>query len=354
MNDFIKRHEGRILGVLSGFDRVLFRGTLRTLSYPEGLLKFLNSKDILLKDFARFAEQCTGQLIAHSRRIADEAGRPYMYLKSPSVRKEDLARQIAERDRIERGLVCVLYAVEPCESFSLRPNGETKRVELVRRRRKCSFFYFYFVDREFGLMHVRLQSWIPFDVQVCLNGRLYLAVQLRREGIRFDQYDNGFTSIGDLPRAQAILNRLASRDWGKTLAVLGRRVNPLLGGLLSGVFDYYWTIRQSECATDVLFKDRRSLQEIYPALCEHAIHNFHSEDVMRFLSGQVPKRLPRDIVSDLNKRPEGVRLRHRVGENAIKMYDKGGCILRIETTINNPCSFRVLRETQSEGSPALA
>jgi hypothetical protein len=95
MNDFIKRHEGRILGMLTGFDRVLFRGTLRTLSYPEGLLKFLNSKDILLKDFARFAEQCTGQLIAHSRRIADEAGRPYMYLKSPSVRKEDLARQIA-------------------------------------------------------------------------------------------------------------------------------------------------------------------------------------------------------------------------------------------------------------------
>lgn len=354
MEAFVNRHREQVLGVLSGFDRVLFRGTLRSISYVKGARKFLSAKNILLKDFAAFAEQCTQALVAHAQHLAETAGRPYVYLTSSSVRKEDVAREIAERDGITRGLVAVLYAVEPCMAFDIYRNRKTKRLELVSRQRKCRFFYFYYMDREFGLMHVRLQSWFPFEVQVCLNGRSYLASQLDREGIPYERRGNCFPRIGDLPRAQELIDRLERRDWAKTLSVLAERVNPLRHTLLRGVHGYYWSVRQCEYATDVLFRTPAALAAVYPSLWQHAMSHFATRDVMRFLGKRMTRAFRGEAASDMKRRPEGVRVKHAVHGNSIKMYDKEGTVLRIETTITNPRWFRVLRRVPRQGRPALA
>jgi hypothetical protein len=108
--------------------------------------------------------------------FAQQHHRPFRYLESASLSKEDIARAIMEGDNVKQGLVCVLSCVEPCQSYSLRKDAEKKHLVLTPAIRKCLHIYFYFVDREFGLMHVRLQTWLPMSMQVCLNGREYLAV----------------------------------------------------------------------------------------------------------------------------------------------------------------------------------
>lgn len=355
MNEFLQRHADRILGVLTGFDRVLFKGTLRSISYGSSLSKFLSAHRILLKQFAPFAQSCTAKIERRARAIAERAGRPYQYIVKPPQSKESLARQIARRDGVKQGLICVFSIVEPCQSFDIYRNRETKRLDLVPRLRKCRFFYFYFIDREFGFMHVRLQSWLPFTIQVCLNGRSFLARCLEREQIAFVQQANTFTAVADLKRAQALLDRLERRNWPKTLNRWAERVNPLLQDLgLDGQFGYYWSIRQSEVATDVMFRDRPSLEAIYPGLCCHAIENFHSRDVMRFLSGTTKGAFAHEVVTDKRERIEGVRIKHSVNRNSIKMYDKQGSVVRIETTINVPRCFQVLRGDRSPGAGALA
>jgi hypothetical protein len=354
MDDFIQRHRKNVVGVLTGFDRLLFRGTLRSISYVDALNGFLSAHSILYKDFAAFAQKCTAQIERHVRSIAHRAGRPYQYVAQPSLSKERLARQIASDLGIKEGLICVLAAVEPCATFDIYRDRASKRLRLVNRNRKCRFFYFYFIDREFGLMHVRLQSWLPFSIQVCLNGRSYLARQLVREQIDFVQADNTFTAVTDLKRAQLLLDRLYRRHWIKTLNRWAMRANPLLTTLgLVGDFGYYWSIRQSEIATDVMFRDRASLQAIYPTLCHHALEHFHSRDVMRFLSGHARGAFAREVVTDKQERIEGVRIKHTVNHNSIKMYDKHGSVLRIQTTINNPVSFQVLRGDPAGGAAAL-
>jgi len=112
---------------------------------------------------------------------------------------------------------------------------------------------------------------------------------------------------------------------------------------------YYWTIRQAEYATDVIFKDAASLKKLYPGLIHHAIKHFSSEDVMRFLQRRCNTRFSGEVMSTISKRVEGVRIKHWVAENSIKMYDKQGCVLRIETTINNPRRFKVYREVYRKG-----
>jgi hypothetical protein len=112
---------------------------------------------------------------------------------------------------------------------------------------------------------------------------------------------------------------------------------------------YYWTMRQGEYATDVMFQDQETLQEIYSTLFMHAIRHFSSEDVLRFLAQRPHKNFTAEVSSNLRRRVEGVRIKHWVAENSIKMYDKAGSVLRVETTINNPRRFSVWRRGRQRG-----
>jgi hypothetical protein len=350
MDAFLKRHQDQILGVLSGCDRLLFRGTLRSISYLEGMVRFLSVHGVLYKEFSDFVQTISQRLKSHAQRLAEKHRRPFIYLNSSAISKEDMARDIMESDGVKKGLVCVLSCVEPCQTYALKRDREKKQLLLVPAQRKCLHLYFYFVDREFGLMHVRLQTWLPMSIQVCVNGREYLARRLDRAGIGYEKRDNCFTRIDDLPRAQRMLNDLDRRDWARFLNVYARKVNPWAKPDNDlDLFGYYWSVRQSEHATDVMFRDAASLAVIYPALVDHAIRNFHSQDVMRFLGRRTNIRFSGESQSNLKHRTEGVRVKHWVEENSIKMYDKQGSVLRIETTLNNPRRLKVRRTATRKG-----
>ena len=316
---------------------------------------FLSSQRVPYKHFGPFVERLSGRLKEHAQALARKQERPFHYLASPSLSKEDIARRIIQEGGIEEGLICVLSCEEPCKSFTIRRDRETRQLVLVPAERKCLHLYFYYLDREFGLMHVRLQTWLPFTIQVCLNGREWLVRQMDRAGIKYEQRDNCFTSIEDLPRAQRIFGRLTQRRWPRFLNALVRRVNPWIApksGL--DLHGYYWSVRQGEYATDVMFKDAQSLSEVYPRLVAHAIQQFGCQDILRFLGRRMmPSRFNGQVTSDVQSRPEGVRIKHRVEENSIKMYDKQGSVLRIETTINNPRRFKVRRMTTRKGQRAM-
>lgn len=350
METFLQRHREQILGVLSGCDRVLFRGTLRSISYLDGMERLLASHRIPYKEFSEFVKRVSDRLKQHAQQLAEKHGRPFIYLSSSALSKEDMAREIMERDAIREGLVCVLSCVEPCQTYALRKDRQKKHLLLVPAERKCLHLYFYFVDREFGLIHVRLQTWLPMSIQVCLNGREYLARRLDRAGIGYEKRDNCFTRIDNLPRAQQIMDDLDRRNWTRFLNLYARKVNPwVVSGNSLALFGYYWTVRQSEYATDVMFRDAASLARLYEPLVDHAIRHFRSPDVLRFLGRRTNSRFSGPAQSYLDRRGEGVRIKHWVEENSIKMYDKQGSVLRIETTINNPRRLKVRRTATRQG-----
>src|SRR6476660_8278959 len=51
MEPFISKHAQAIIGTLSGFDRLVFRGTLRFLAHCAGMSSYLWTMGVLLKDF---------------------------------------------------------------------------------------------------------------------------------------------------------------------------------------------------------------------------------------------------------------------------------------------------------------
>ena len=350
VHDFITRHASKITGVLKGFDRLLFRGHLTRLNFAEGVESFLRRQGTLKKEFGELAEQVTAMIREEAESVATVLARPTTYLESSTVRKEDVARRLLKEHPIDGGLVCIISCVEPCSTWQMFRSKEAKTQELRRRTGKCLHLYFYFLDPEFGWSHVRVQTWMPYTVQICFNGREWLARQLDAADIEYRRADNCFLSLGDVAQAQQIMDRMITMPWRRVLDRFVSTVSPVLDLIAEQAFgSYRWALHQCEFATDVMFKSPEALAALYPSLARFAITDLGSKDTMRFLGKPLVATYRGEVVTNYKVRPEGICVRHSAGGNSIKMYDKQGCVLRVETTTNKPGEFKSRR--RAEGDP---
>jgi hypothetical protein len=358
MLSFVQRHREQVRGVLSGFDRLRFRGTLRVLAHVGGMMDFLWHQRVPLKRFKEYACETTKRLREATEAFAERAGQRVRYIHSSALSKEDLVRDMAEREGRQEGLLAVLSCVEPCRSYELHRNRDTKHLDLRNEQLKCLHYYFYFQHPRLGFMHARLQTWFPFTMHVCMNGREWLARQLDHAGVDYLRQDNCFVELSDVKRAQRLFDRQLATDWPRLLDRIARQVFPLRKEILGNYpVPYYWSADQSEWATDVMFDSRSALAALYPRLVLHGMTHLGTRDVLRFLgrkagvSGRFG-RLTAEVKSDLRQRMEGTRLKHFINQNSIKMYDKQGRVLRIETTINSPREMKTYRPKEGdEGGP---
>jgi hypothetical protein len=286
---------------------------------------------------------------------AETLDRPVHYLDRPTIDKEDLARKILDQNPVEQGLIGVLSAVEPCMTFEYHRSQNRDERGLRLRPGKCLHLYKYYLHPRFGFMNARIQTWFPFTIQVCLNGREWLARQLQRDGRSFLREDNCFTRLDQPALAQRRMDQQLETNWPRVLRAIARSLNPGHATIFKRVpMDYYWTAYQTEWATDVMFQNPRSLAGIYPALVRHAMLHFQSPDVMRFLARKAHGHFTGELVTSFKDRAEGVRVKHWVGGNSVKMYDKAGSVLRVETTIAKTADFKVLRPRQDGPENKLA
>jgi hypothetical protein len=355
--NFLNRFGEHVTGFLNGLDRVRFRATLRPLFCPTGPEVYLNYCKVLIKNFKGFAQGLSDQVkkLAYDR--FEQAGRPNIYLPTAALNKEALVQELVAKEQIKEGPIALLSCVEPCLSFRVRRDHQTKMVHLVMESAKCTHLYHYYQHPEIGLMHVRVQTWFPFSVDVCLNGRQWLARQMDRAGIDYQQRDNCFIQIEDCAAAQQLLDEQLGSNWPALMNSFLELAHPLhrqITAPMAGL-SYYWSASQSEYATDVLFEQAAELQKLYPKFIRHAISTFQSPDVLRFLGRKVPQSSGKahagfagQVSSRLQARPEGVRIRHTLNGNSLKMYDKEGSVLRVETTIVRPREFRVFRAKEAE------
>lgn len=378
MHEFIARHHREVEGTLSGFDRLVlfgpvwpeidfsldlasdFRGTLRAVSFPDGFRRYLQKNSVLLKDYSDHVAKVSRQLKESSLALARATERPIEYLGSSGKNKEQIARDVMARDHVEQGLICALTAIEPCWTFEIFRNRDEHLLELQSRQRKCLFIYQYWIHPIFGFMNARIQTWFPFRVQICVNGREWLRQELQRRHIAHVAVGNCLVAVENWTQAQQLLDQQLRTDWPTVLSNIAKDLNPAHEQIFArDPITYYWSAYQSEWAIDVVFRDETTLRKLYPRLVHHGMTTFASSDVMRFLgkrpliSGAVPGTFRGDIRSDLKRREEGVRIKHLLNGNSVKLYDKAftsfGSVLRAETTIQNGEDLKVFRS--KEGDP---
>ena len=361
MNDFIRKFQDQLSATLSGFDRLVFRGKLWQ-NAVSGMKGYLWAHPVPAKDFASHVDAVSERVKQESVASFVASHRPVLYLNSGKEDKQHIAIEMAARDRIREGPLCALTAVELCTSYKVGRNQETQRPDLMLARRKCLFVYHYWIHPVFGFMSARLQTWFPFPLYLYMNGREWLARQMDQSGIRYRRHDNCFTWVEDPERAQALLDQQVRTNWVEAFDPIARQVHPLLFSELSVNYPmrYAWDCQDSEWATDLVFRDPAALRRLVPRLLQLGVVTLSSADVLRFMGKKVTRNgnaaggLKLPLSSDLKMRVNGARIKHRLGPNSVKLYDKAydqsGAVLRAEATISQAAYFQVYRRTDKPHS----
>ena len=329
---------------------MLVFGTLPKICFAGGMTSFLYERKIRIFDYPKFAEPFRNRIRENAEKMAAEAGIEIEFIRKRNFRKEDRVKEILARRGEQAGLVCIFSAMEPCSTYKPWHNKQTGKTYLVPDDGKCLHYYFYFVDEDLGLCHVRVPTWLPCRLQICFNGHNWLAGQLRKLGIDYRMADNAFSHIADWQRAQRISNGWEAKRIHIRLDQFARGCCPIYRDFASG---YHWSVDQCEYATDIVFRKQPDLQAIYEKLARTAIHTVKPDNIATFLGRKLSTQFEGEAGNRFNIRIEGTRIKHTMGPVSIKLYDKFGLILRIETTVNDLTFFKHYREVEHrDGSKA--
>ena len=155
-------------------------------------------------------------------------------------------------------------------------------------------------------------------------------------------------ALSNSTAAQRFADRFCKLPWPKILERYARWINPLLKRELkraTGPMTHYWVVDQAEYATDIRFKDKTVLVFLFSRLLDHALLTFTPRKIFSYLGRRWHERYDGEVQTRYkSKREPGSCIKHFMGMNWLKMYDKLGLMLRVETVINQPREFKILRD----------
>ena len=343
------RYRERLSGVLSCYDRIIVTGTLPGVCHAKGMTAFLWAQGVRIFDYPRFAEPLRDRIRARAAELASAAGVTIEHIAKRHIRKEDIVAKVLAGRGDHPGLVHIISAMEACDSYKPWHDKRTHHSFLRPDSGKCLHYYFYFIDAQLGLIYLRVPTWCPFRLQFYCNGHGWLARQLTAAGIGFTLVDNAFLRIDDWQRAQTLADHLSPAGLHHILDRYAQQCCPVLD-----VFPhvYHWSFMQVEYATDLVFRSQTTLKPLYEQLSRQAILTVKAEHVATFLGHKITPQLAQEIGSQFATRIEGTCVKHRFGKSSIKIYDKFGLVLRIETTTNDVSAFKHYRKVEHQHRPA--
>jgi len=345
MDTLVDRYADRVAGSLHCLDRVVITGTLPVICYSGGMTSFLNAHGIRIFDYTQFVEPLREAIRATAEQLATENGLQIDFIRKLNFRKEERVSAIIEQRGDHPGLVHIFSAMESCNAYKPWHDKKTHKTFLKADSGKCLHYYFYFIDKQFGLCYLRVPTWCPFRLQFYFNAHNWLARQLDRKGIGYRLVDNAFVHIERWDKAQKIADAF---DSGQLHRVLDRYADKCCPVVISSFQrKYHWSLMQAEYASDIIFRAAKDLQPVYESISRTAIHAVKADDVATFLGRKLHGTYQGEVGNNYHVRIEGTRIKHHMGgKAAIKLYDKLGHILRIETTINDVRFFKHYREVE--------
>jgi DNA-binding MarR family transcriptional regulator len=311
------------------------------ISYAKGMTSYLNSKEVRIFDYTQFAESLRDKIRKQIDTIVSESGVSVQYINKSGIRKESLVSEKLKERGDHPGIVCILSVLEGCNSYKPWHDKQTGGNYLKPDISKCLHYYIYFIDELLGFGYIRIPTWCPFRLQIYFNGHNLLAGKLKEAGIDYTMTDNAFDSISDPVKAQELSDKLSVEDLHRKFDELAWKYCPVYKEL---GLRYHWSVMQAEYATDIIFRKQEELQSVYREIIATAIHTVKPDNIATFLGQKLDPRYQGEIGNNYHVRIEGTRIKHTMGSVSIKMYDKFGKILRIETTCNDISFFKHFRE----------
>lgn len=354
MDTLLHRFGSLIKGSIEGFDRLVFKGTLKPIAFALGMQAFLKNQGVLNKDYKSWVTKQSSAIIESAEAYSQKhCGRGIIYIPSINIRKEELAHNMQKESNIKDGLIGVWSCVESCTTYRSTFDATAGYPSLRLEKSRCKHLYFYFDHHDYGFMSIRLQTWAPYGIQIAINGREWLRRSLEKEKCEYIVEGNKFLHIEDYELAQRLLDSQLNTNWEQRLSGFAKEIFPEMTSILKPEMTYYWTLWQSEMARDYIFNDPQSLRPLMESLLRHAIITGTSERVLKYMGrpvkkdGQPHSLSNPELLTKISTWYDGVRVRHYVDNNSVKFYNEQN-VLRIETTMNNPKKYLVRRHEENK------
>ena len=354
MDTLLSRFTGKVNSVITGFDRIVFKGMIMPIMHAAGMTSFLVARKVLNKDFKSYAIAQSQAIVRAAEEFEKaQCGYGITYIPSHSVRKEDLARNRQKETGVKEGLIGIWSCVETCNTFRSTYDPTSAYPLLKSERSKCKHLYSYFDDPTYGVMSVRLQTWAPYEIQIALNGREWLRRSLDAEGCGYAVKGNKFLHIDDYDLAQKLLDEQPKTDFGNVLEGFLPSVFPVMPDVVGKGLSYYWSFWQSEVAKDYIFEDRSVLSSLMDDFQIHALITGKGGRILTYFGnpvradGQPHHSAKPEIMSRTNSWYDGARVRHWNFTNSVKLYNEHN-VLRFEMTMNDPTKFKIHRHAENQ------
>jgi predicted transcriptional regulator len=327
----------------SCYDRMIFKGILPEISHAKGMTSYLYDKKERIFDYPQFAKQLNEKIRSNIEEKAKEAGITIEFVRKSGVRKESLVAEKLKERGSAPGIVAILSAMETCNTYLPWHDKLGGKTFVKHSQSKCLHYYVYFMDEEAGFGYIRIPTWCPFGLQIYLNGHNLVAKQLDKAGIGYTMLDNSFDSLEDAEKAQELSDALDINALHRKMDELAWLYCPVYKEL---GLRYHWSVMQIEYATDIVFKRPKDLQKMYSEIVNTAIHTVKPDNISTFLGRKLTGQYQGEMGNKYKVRIEGSCIKHIMGSSSIKMYDKFGKTLRIETTSNDISFFKHYREVE--------
>ena len=321
-------------GILHCPDRIIFKGYLY-FRFADAVKGLLYKHNVLFKNYAKWMQVLTKKIVDHAKITASKKGRQYIPLNGKQ-RKEEMVKKIIKEENIKSGLVCIISAVEACSTFkTIYGDGKP---DIIARRGKCLCIYYYYLHKEYGLIYVRIQTWLPFMVQVYMNGHSILEHLFKKNRIRYKKEDNAFTYISNFDKANELAESIKKIKWMDVLEDLAFEVNPLLSSIFKGE-KHYWVFDQFEYSSDLIFSDTSHFADVKEQVFK-ACNVMSVDNIFSFYGRKRYGQYKGDVGGSYKGTDTHKRFRFRMKTNFLKIYDKTDNVLRIESVINQPREFK--------------
>lgn len=354
MDTLLHKFGSIIKGTIKGFDRIVFKGTLKPISFALGMQALLRTSGVLNKDYKEWVTKQSSAIIEAAETYSQKScGNGIIYIPSCNIRKEELAHEQQKKSDITEGLIGVWSCVESCQTFRSTFDSSAGYPQLRSENSRCKHLYFYYDHAEYGFMSVRLQTWAPYDIQIALNGREWLKRSLDKSKCEYIISGNKFLHIDDYELAQQLLDKQLETNWESLLSGFLKEVFPSMPDILGEKMSYYWTLWQSETAKDYIFESPQSLNPLMDNILRHALTIGTYDRVLKYMGrpvyqdGQPHPLSNPELMTKVNLWHDGMRIRHWLDQNSVKLYNEQN-VLRFEMTMNNPAKFLVHRHKEGQ------
>jgi hypothetical protein len=330
------------------FDRIMIHGYLSCFHNPANLV-------YLFRDVLGY-EEITKETLAIKTNIYQRWVEEFIFNNripckwAEGERKDDYVKPwLGTMKRTHKwGVYFVFKSMEYAPSFrALKPRYETDDPRyMILKKSRCRFthYYFYIRDEVLGPLVMKVGSYLPFTTTYYLNAHSYMARELEREHIGFQQEDNAFLAAENPEHLQEISERFSREVIKERLeywtSLLAPRFSEAEKRALS--FKRFYSISQVEYCVNFKFKRNFPIRNLFERSCELGLLTLTSDKIAYLFGQRLNKHIQGKLQTVLEKMSHGHHVfRAYFKHSFIKQYEKSSTFLRSEVVCNNPRELKL-------------